>query len=383
MLGAGGVADEVQSLHAALGELCAALDPASVPLPEVAGLWSGFDAIERLASGAKCRLADRVEQSRAWQREGDRSAADWMARQSGITTGRARSVLEASRRLASLPGTDEALAKGELLFPQAEAITDAATADPSSEPRLLGTAKRRGLRELREDCARTKARAEDAAERAARLHRQRCLRTWKASDGSWNLSLRNTPEAGADIEAALAPLRDQIFNTARLAGRSEPTEAYAADALSELVRLGATTQQSEGSGGGTGRSTDPVRGESPDGEAPGRGDGDGSVSGRGEVPGGSTGTGAVPGDAAGGCGSAGDGGEGASGVEPASDGEGTESRWTRRSRRPDTKVIVLIDYEALRRGHAETGETCEIAGVGPISVQSAVRSWPTPLGRPS
>ncbi len=123
------------------------------------GLWSGFDAIERLASGAKCRLASRVEQSRAWQREGDRSAADWMARRSGITTGRAQAALEASRRLAELGETDQALAKGTLSGPQAEAITDAATSDPSSESRLLGTAKRRGLRELREDCARTKARA--------------------------------------------------------------------------------------------------------------------------------------------------------------------------------------------------------------------------------
>ncbi|MGI9119453.1 MAG: hypothetical protein ACR2G7_04920, partial [Acidimicrobiales bacterium] len=84
----------MRSLQAALGKVCAALDPASVPLPEVGGLWSGFDTIERLASGAKCRLADRVEQSRAWQREGDRSAADWMARRSGTTTGRARAVLE-------------------------------------------------------------------------------------------------------------------------------------------------------------------------------------------------------------------------------------------------------------------------------------------------
>jgi hypothetical protein len=45
--------------------------------------------------------------------------------------------------------------------------------------------------------------------------------------------------------------------------------------------------------------------------------------------------------------------------------------WAKRSRRPDTKVIVLIDYEALRRGHAEAEEVCEIAGVGPIPVATA------------
>jgi hypothetical protein len=40
--------------------------------------------------------------------------------------------------------------------------------------------------------------------------------------------------------------------------------------------------------------------------------------------------------------------------------------------RPDKKVIALIDAEALNRGHVEGDETCEIAGVGPVSV-SAIR----------
>jgi hypothetical protein len=40
------------------------------------------------------------------------------------------------------------------------------------------------VRDLRDECARTKARVEDPDERGARLHRQRSLRTWKGSDGS-------------------------------------------------------------------------------------------------------------------------------------------------------------------------------------------------------
>lgn len=41
--------------------------------------------------------------------------------------------------------------------------------------------------------------------------------------------------------------------------------------------------------------------------------------------------------------------------------------------RPDKKVIALIDLAALNRGSIEGDETCEIAGVGPVSV-SAVRA---------
>lgn len=145
-----------------------------------------------------------------------------MARRSGTTAGRARATLEASRRLGALPATNGALANGSLSGPQVEGIADAASADPSAEARLLASAARHDLRELREDCANTKARAEDAAERAARLHRQRCRRTWRGLDGSWNLSLRNTPEAGAEIEAALAPLREARFHQARLADKPEP-----------------------------------------------------------------------------------------------------------------------------------------------------------------
>jgi hypothetical protein len=168
-----------------------------------------------------------------------------MARRSGTTAGRARATLEASRRLGALPATNGALANGSLSGPQVEGIADAASADPSAEARLLASAARHDLRELREDCANTKARAEDAAERAARLHRQRCRRTWRGLDGSWKLSLRNTPEAGAEIEAALAPLREARFHQARLADKPEPTEAYAADALSELVRLATAAQAGE------------------------------------------------------------------------------------------------------------------------------------------
>ena len=47
--------------------------------------------------------------------------------------------------------------------------------------------------------------------------------------------MRNNPEVGAQFMAALAPIRDRLFNAARLEARREPLEAYAADALVEAV----------------------------------------------------------------------------------------------------------------------------------------------------
>ncbi|MEY2461613.1 MAG: hypothetical protein QOG30_3443, partial [Acidimicrobiaceae bacterium] len=51
------------------------------------------------------------------------------------------------------------------------------------------------------------------------------------------------------------------------------------------------------------------------------------------------------------------------------DGAGRSTR----PRKPTIRnlVVLRIDLEALTRGRPETGETCEIAGLGPISVETA------------
>jgi hypothetical protein len=58
--------------------------------------------------------------------------------------------------------------------------------------------------------------------------------------------------------------------------------------------------------------------------------------------------------------------------EPTGTGTGSGGGSGRQAVRPEKKVIALIDADALNRGWVEDGETCEIAGVGPVAV-SAVR----------
>jgi hypothetical protein len=55
-------------------------------------------------------------------------------------------------------------------------------------------------------------------------------------------------------------------------------------------------------------------------------------------------------------------------VEAAASGTGVSSSQAR-----NTKVIVTVDLEALRRGHTDGDEMCEIRGVGPVSVDAARR----------
>src|SRR5262249_7102898 len=124
---------------------------------------------------------------------------------------------------------------------QVAVITDAATADPHAEQRLLEQAARGSYGELRDECARTKANVMDLEERRRRIHRQRYLRSWNDVEGAALLQMRDNPEVIAGVMAAIEPVRDELLALARNQGRAERLEAHAADALAELARRAGAT----------------------------------------------------------------------------------------------------------------------------------------------
>jgi len=170
-----------------------------------------------------------------WKQGGERSAAHELARTTGTSVGQAKETLETGRRLQELPATADAAKKGELSPQQTAAITDAAAVDPSAEERLLDASRSVSLGELRDECARTKANATDLEARRRRIRERRSLRSWTDAEGAGHLHLRDNPEAIAGIMTRVEPLRDRLLNKARAEGRREPPEAYAADALHEIV----------------------------------------------------------------------------------------------------------------------------------------------------
>ena len=68
-----------------------------------------------------------------------------------------------------------------------------------------------------------------------RLHRARRLRRYVDGEGFWNLHAKGTPQAGAAFTVVLDAFTDRVFSTARRAGRTEPVQAYAFDALMALA----------------------------------------------------------------------------------------------------------------------------------------------------
>ena len=286
--------DSLGHLRAELSRYAAGFDAATLSCSRAESAVQEAAAIERIAGVIKAKAAARAATARSWKGAGERSAASHLARQTGSTVGQAAGAIATAKRLGNLPILDAAARSGELSAAQTAAIADAATADPSAEARLVATAKHGSLAELRVECARTKAAAcPDLEARRRQIHDRRSLRDWTDGEGTWHLHMRDNPEVGAQLTAALAPLRDRLFERARADRRREPLEAYAADALVEAVCRDAHADA-----------------------------------------------------------------ERRTSLAPSS--------------RAGVKVIVRVDLPALLRGHPIEGETCEIAGVGPVAV-SAIR----------
>ena len=228
--------DRLAQMRDAVSRYAARFDPSVLSAEQAALAVGEAAAIERMAATIKGLAAARCAAAGAWKQAGDRFAAHHLARTTGTSVGQAGEVLDTARRLGSLPAVAAAARAGELSAPQASAVAAAATADPSGERRLLDKAQRSSLAELREECARTRAAAEpDAEARRRAIHAGRFLRTYTDSEGAWNLRMRDNPEVGAGIMAGVDAIRDRLFRAARVEGRREGAEAYAADALAELA----------------------------------------------------------------------------------------------------------------------------------------------------
>jgi hypothetical protein len=101
-----------------------------------------FAKLERLAAAGKTLALAQVDRTGAWA-DGpgaSRSAAEWLAAETGAPVGDAIRDTDTARRLEGLPATAEALRGGALSSAQAREITAAAVEAPGAEGDLLGLA---------------------------------------------------------------------------------------------------------------------------------------------------------------------------------------------------------------------------------------------------
>jgi hypothetical protein len=201
--------------------------------------------MEAICAAVKTGLARRVAETNAWQRGGHRSAAHYVARQTGTSVHQAVTTLDTARHLADLPTVADAFAQGRITQAQVHEIAPAAAAAPGEEFSLVAFAEDEpNHAALRDKCRRVTADATDALEQHRRVHAARALRTWTDSGGTWHIHANGTPSAGARIMARLNPETEAVFAEARAQRKPEDRESLDAYRFDALVNI------AESSGGG-------------------------------------------------------------------------------------------------------------------------------------
>ena len=225
-------------------------DPDAVRSADAVEVLALFAEIERLGAAGRLLFSHRAAQSPRWKEQGHTSAAAWMAELSGTGLGEAAASLETSAALRRLPGTEEAVRRGDLSSSQVRLVAQAAASSPAAEGSLLETAASGTMRELKHCAAAVISRAGSAAaeaERARALHNQRFLRTWSDPEGAFHLRGQLTPEAGATLLGALVPRERASFDEARRRGERLGAGQGLADALVSLAEGGPAKKTRTGS----------------------------------------------------------------------------------------------------------------------------------------
>jgi 5-methylcytosine-specific restriction endonuclease McrA len=176
---------------------------------EIAELSAHLDA-------ATARLLDLIREfdARKGWNTGFRSCAAWLSWRVGLDLGAARERVRVARALPTLPRLAQALARGELSYAKARALTRVAT--PETEERLLAVA-RMGTACHVERIVRGWRRVDRYAEarETAYRHKSRALHVYQDEDGMWILRGRLAPEVGAVLVQALEAARESSYQQRR------------------------------------------------------------------------------------------------------------------------------------------------------------------------
>jgi hypothetical protein len=226
--------DTLTTTRSTLERLASGFEPGTLTGEQAMRVVTELGVIRRLVDGMLGLAAKRVDETSAHAASGARDAAHFLAKAVGSDTSNARRVITTTKRLEQLPETAAAVREGRLSARQAELIADAATRNPEAEATLLKAA-REGLTPLKDACVLARARVEDPDARAARQHAGRRLRMWTANDGMVEGHFKVTPEVGGRFRAVIDAGTHRIFRIRRASGPHESHDAYAADALADLL----------------------------------------------------------------------------------------------------------------------------------------------------
>ena len=228
---------ELEGALASAREVAAGLDPLLLTPEECERALAAAAALESVGATMKAILAARLAATAVHLSSSSASPETHIASLTGVTPAAAKASIEVGSRLSELEATSAVARAGRLSPSQVQAIVGAAAVNPATEAALLAAAPDLTVGQLRERSAKVTADADpDPDATYARLRQQRCGRRYASGDGFHHLHVQSTAEDLGEIDVALNPIIDELFDAARRAGNRERRDAYMADALVEMAR---------------------------------------------------------------------------------------------------------------------------------------------------
>jgi hypothetical protein len=313
-----------------------------------------------LAQAGAALAAARVEATGAYRAARARSAKGYVSSVCGISVTAAEAMIELGQRLERFGATRSLLLEATISPAEADQVTRAATRNPAAEQSLLDAARTESFSRLRERANAVQSPDPDSDRRRARAAREaRSVRTWTDADGVGHLHAKGPVDLIGILTGRIDARAEVRFGAARSSGDHQPPGSYRFDALVDLI-CGIPPVVEDGAGAASSEVEPPdsAVAPDPDGQRPVAvvvpGDGRGDLFGTGAPD-----DGAHPPP---------DRDETVPGLGPAPP---RARRKRRKDPRPRVDMVIRVDFSAIRRGYVEGDETCEVAGIGPISVAAA------------
>jgi len=207
---------------ASLEKANADLQPDLFDENEARDMLAAFAQAEKLASFGKTMMAQRVQDAQA------------VAKMTGVSVGKAKSVVEAGKALSERPEVRGAFRSGSISLDQAAEIARADVASPGAASELLAMANRESFQVLRERSRRVVLEAEQHKDLAQRQREARSARHHIDELGMVDIHLRFVPHVGTPIVNRAETEAARLHRSAKRAGDPEPFERYLADAYAKL-----------------------------------------------------------------------------------------------------------------------------------------------------
>lgn len=218
----------IRDAIAALEKTNANLQPELLTAAQARELMIEYARIERLASFGIATLSRKVREEE-------------LARLTGSSLGKAKSVVATGRAMARSGDLAEALQGGAISLDQAVEIAAAEDAASGSAENLVAVAQEQPFHVLREKARKAKLEAEQRRDLAARQRGARRARSYLDGLGMVHIHLELEPHVGTPIVARAEAEAQRLAREAKRAGAGregdsrEPFDRYLADAYASLL----------------------------------------------------------------------------------------------------------------------------------------------------